>query len=125
MDLVFQRLNGQRSQSVIFQKKRKKNYKRQQQKQRTTKTTMMMMMRSSIVCFFLFVMSTVCYAGTTSEGLAFLAKKKGETGVVETDSGLMYKEIRPGTGKSPSFNDPCVCHYVRMSYIYIYICVCV
>ena len=26
-------------------------------------------------------------------------------------SGLLYKEIRAGTGSSPSISDPCSCHY--------------
>jgi FKBP-type peptidyl-prolyl cis-trans isomerase len=36
-------------------------------------------------------------AASTPEGLAFLATKKTEEGVVELPSGLLYKEIRAGT----------------------------
>merc|ERR1719327_2107683 len=52
-------------------------------------------------------------AGTNSEGLAFLAKKKTEEGVVTLDSGLMYKELRPGKNpeKKAKIDTPCECHY--------------
>jgi len=48
----------------------------------------------------LLVVSTL--AGTSEDGLKWLAQKKLEDGVVTRDSGLMYKEIRPGNtdGKS-------------------------
>ena len=82
--------------------------------------TMMMMTTSKrcIAVLLLLVWSTLSsfgYAGTTADGLAFLAKKKEEPGVVETASGLLYKEIRPGTGKSPTISDPCSCHYVSVT----------
>ncbi|CAJ1940036.1 unnamed protein product [Cylindrotheca closterium] len=50
-------------------------------------------------------------AGTNKEGLAFLAKKETEEGVVKLPSGLMYKELVKGTGKTPTANSPCSCHY--------------
>uniref|UniRef100_A0A7S4ACN8 peptidylprolyl isomerase n=1 Tax=Pseudo-nitzschia australis TaxID=44445 RepID=A0A7S4ACN8_9STRA len=52
-------------------------------------------------------------AGTNKEGLAFLAKKAAEEGVVKLDSGLMYKEITAGgnSGKKAKINTPCECHY--------------
>lgn len=50
-------------------------------------------------------------AGTSEEGLKFLAAKKAEPGVVALPSGLLYKEIRPGTGKTPTVDSPCDCHY--------------
>ena len=50
-------------------------------------------------------------AASTPEGLAFLATKKTEEGVVELPSGLLYKEIRAGTGKTPTVDSPCSCHY--------------
>lgn len=50
-------------------------------------------------------------AETSAEGLAFLATKRAELGVVETSSGLLYKEIRAGVGKTPTIDSPCSCHY--------------
>ena len=40
---------------------------------------------------------TPAFAGTDAEGLAFLANKEREAGVVKLPSGLLYKEIRAGT----------------------------
>lgn len=40
---------------------------------------------------FLGVLVATVSAGTNQEGLAFLAKKATEDGVVKLDSGLMYK----------------------------------
>jgi FKBP-type peptidyl-prolyl cis-trans isomerase FklB len=59
----------------------------------------------------LFLVSAL--AGTTEEGLKWLAQKKLEDGVITRDSGLMWKEIRPGneSGKSPTIDSPCKCHY--------------
>ena len=50
-------------------------------------------------------------AKTSEDGLSFLAKKEQSDGVVKLDSGLMYKEISAGTGKTPLFSTPCKCHY--------------
>jgi FKBP-type peptidyl-prolyl cis-trans isomerase FklB len=50
-------------------------------------------------------------AASTPEGLAFLAKKATEEGVVTLPSGLLYKEITAGTGKTPTVSSPCSCHY--------------
>ena len=58
----------------------------------------------------LFLASSVA-AGTSAEGLAWLAKKDQEDGVVKLESGLRYKEITPGTGKTPQLGTPCSCHY--------------
>lgn len=44
-------------------------------------------------------------------GDAFLAANKTKPGIVTTDSGLQYKIITEGTGKSPSLNDTVVTHY--------------
>lgn len=41
----------------------------------------------------------------------FLKNKQTEPGVVTLPSGLLYKEIRAGSGKSPTVNSPCECHY--------------
>lgn len=54
-------------------------------------------------------------AGTSEEGLKFLAAKEIEEGVVKLDSGLMYKVLRDGSeegkGKKALINTPCKCHY--------------
>jgi FKBP-type peptidyl-prolyl cis-trans isomerase FklB len=67
----------------------------------------MISLRSTI--FLLLVV--LAAAGTNQEGLAFLAKKATEDGVVTLPSGLMYKELAAGSGKSPSVGSPCSCHY--------------
>ena len=58
-----------------------------------------------------FLLASYVHAGTNAEGLEFLAKMKQEEGVVETPTGLLYKEIRPGTGPSPMIDTKCSCHY--------------
>jgi FKBP-type peptidyl-prolyl cis-trans isomerase FklB len=40
-----------------------------------------------------------------------LAAKEKEEGVVKRPSGLLYKELREGTGKSPAIDSPTKCHY--------------
>ena len=72
----------------------------------------MMSFRSLLVALFGFLalVSSVS-AGTSEEGQKFLAQKKLEDGVVALPSGLMYKELRPGTGKTPTIDSPCKCHY--------------
>jgi FKBP-type peptidyl-prolyl cis-trans isomerase FklB len=64
-----------------------------------------------IFVFLIAVLASTVSAGTTPEGIQFLEAKKLEEGVVETASGLLYKEIRPGSGKTPTENSPCSCHY--------------
>jgi len=64
----------------------------------------------------LFIVSAVsliatAHAGTNPEGLTFLAKKESEDGVVKMPSGLLYKELRAGTGKTPLVSTPCDVHY--------------
>lgn len=44
-------------------------------------------------------------------GEAFLEKKALEPGIITTDSGLIYKILRPGTGKSPTLQDIVRVHY--------------
>ena len=63
-----------------------------------------------ILSLFTLLIASVI-GGTSPEGIKFLDAKRAEEGVVETASGLMYKEIRPGTGKTPTVNSPCLCHY--------------
>ena len=45
------------------------------------------------------------------EGKAFLEANAKKEGVVVTESGLQYKIIRPGTGKTPAATDHVVTHY--------------
>lgn len=42
---------------------------------------------------------------------AFLAKAGAEKGAVKTDSGMIYQEIKAGTGKSPAATDKVQVHY--------------
>ncbi len=45
------------------------------------------------------------------EGKEFLAQNKEKTGINTTDSGLQYKVLLEGTGKSPSATDRVTVHY--------------
>lgn len=45
------------------------------------------------------------------DGEAFLAANKKKKGVKTLESGLQYKVIKQGTGKSPTINDTVVAHY--------------
>jgi FKBP-type peptidyl-prolyl cis-trans isomerase len=44
-------------------------------------------------------------------GEAFLAENKKKEGVVTLDSGLQYKILKAGDGKTPSVDDTVACHY--------------
>lgn len=44
-------------------------------------------------------------------GEAFLAANKAKEGVVTLDSGLQYKILKAGEGKTPTLDDTVVCHY--------------
>jgi FKBP-type peptidyl-prolyl cis-trans isomerase FkpA len=44
-------------------------------------------------------------------GTAYLAKCATEPGAVKTESGLVYREIKPGTGPSPTATDTVKVHY--------------
>lgn len=46
-----------------------------------------------------------------AEGKAFLEANKNKPGVVTTESGLQYKILKPGTGKTPTASDTVVTHY--------------
>jgi len=46
-----------------------------------------------------------------AEGEKFLAENAKKEGVVTTASGLQYKVIKEGTGKSPKATDSVKCHY--------------
>ncbi len=43
--------------------------------------------------------------------VAYLAKAAAEPGAVKTDSGLIYRELSPGTGPSPKASDAVRVHY--------------
>ena len=64
----------------------------------------------SLFAFLALIIATVS-AATNQQGLDFLAKKATEEGVVKLSSGLLYKELVPGSGKTPTANSPCACHY--------------
>lgn len=46
-----------------------------------------------------------------AKGEAWLAEKEKEEGVIKTESGLLYKVIKEGTGKRPSATDKITCNY--------------
>lgn len=46
-----------------------------------------------------------------AEGMAFLDEKRAEEGIMETESGLLYKVIEEGTGASPVATDQVTVHY--------------
>ena len=43
--------------------------------------------------------------------VAYLTKTAAEAGVVRTNSGLIYRDVSPGTGPSPTANDTVKVHY--------------
>lgn len=43
--------------------------------------------------------------------VAYLAKAAAEPGVVRTDSGLIYRDLSPGSGRSPTASDTVTVHY--------------
>ncbi len=45
------------------------------------------------------------------EGLLFLANNIKNEGVIETETGLQYKVLKSGYGKSPTLDDYVKCHY--------------
>jgi FKBP-type peptidyl-prolyl cis-trans isomerase len=62
--------------------------------------------------FALFMTTGNSNAQTAAQkGAAFLAENKTKPGVVETSSGLQYKIIEPGKGKSPKAVDTVLVHY--------------
>lgn len=46
-----------------------------------------------------------------AEGEKYLAENAKKEGVITTASGLQYKVLQEGTGKSPKASDSVVCHY--------------
>ena len=47
----------------------------------------------------------------TAAGDAYLAQNAKQAGVTTTKSGLQYKVLQPGTGRSPTANDTVTVHY--------------
>src|SRR5436305_1917064 len=55
--------------------------------------------------------ATQVAARRKAESEAFLTKTAAESGAVKTDSGLVYKELQPGTGASPKATDTVKVNY--------------
>ena len=56
-------------------------------------------------------MAKVATTKNQKEGEAFLAANKTKPGVVSLPSGLQYKEVKKGTGKTPKATDSISAHY--------------
>ena len=69
------------------------------------------MTRASFLIALFAVFVALVSAGTRPEDKKWLEAKAQEEGVVATGTGLLYKEITPGTGKTPTVSSPCDCHY--------------
>ena len=54
------------------------------------------------------------YKGAKSEGEKYLSENAKKEGVVTLPSGLQYKVLKEGNGKSPKATDKVVCHYEGM-----------
>ena len=54
------------------------------------------------------------YKGAKSEGEKYLSENAKKEGVVTVPSGLQYKVLKEGNGKSPKATDKVVCHYEGM-----------
>jgi FKBP-type peptidyl-prolyl cis-trans isomerase len=52
-----------------------------------------------------------CALKNTQAGEVYLAANKLKEGVIETESGLQYKVLKPGAGESPDDNDMVEVHY--------------
>lgn len=63
------------------------------------------------VLSFLFISSFAVAQDVKTEGEAFLKAKKLEKGVITLKSGLMYKVITEGTGKTPTIGQKTKMHY--------------
>jgi FKBP-type peptidyl-prolyl cis-trans isomerase FkpA len=64
-------------------------------------------MRVLLILLFLALVS----CSTQPESAAFLEKAAAEPGAVKTASGLVYREITPGTGSSPRASDMVTVNY--------------
>eukprot|EP00808_Paulinella_micropora_P008658 g53442.t1 len=61
----------------------------------------------------LFALLQIVNSGTTTQGLAWLAAKETEPGVIKRPSGLLYKVLKSGPegAASPKADTRCKCHY--------------
>jgi FKBP-type peptidyl-prolyl cis-trans isomerase FkpA len=62
-----------------------------------------------VLLAFLFLLLTSC--SSKPEPAAFLDKAAAEPGAIKTPSGLVYREIRPGSGPSPRASDVVTVNY--------------
>ena len=62
-----------------------------------------------VLLAFLFLLLISC--STKPEATAFLDKAAAEPGAIKTASGLVYREIRPGSGPSPRASDVVTVNY--------------
>lgn len=67
--------------------------------------------RNALINDFRIQLTTKIKEKNKSEGETFLAENKTKDGVIETASGLQYKVIEEGTGKSPSAESTVEVHY--------------
>mmetsp|Transcript_26488 Transcript_26488/g.73126 ORF Transcript_26488/g.73126 Transcript_26488/m.73126 type:complete len:228 (+) Transcript_26488:2-685(+) len=71
-----------------------------------------MIPRSVSALLLLLLQSSLVFAGTSEEGLAFLKANKEKEGVIELPSGLQYKVLKKGSGVyHPKPSTSCSCHY--------------
>ena len=71
-------------------------------------------MKEVVACVVVAVtLLPLAFAGTTQEGLEWLAKNSKKEGVITLASGLQYKVLKSGNpeGKQPGPRDTCLCHY--------------
>ena len=54
---------------------------------------------------------SVMAESSIEKGAKFLSQNKSKEGVKTTASGLQYKVLKEGSGKSPSASDTVICHY--------------
>lgn len=67
---------------------------------------------SSLLLLVLLALSAPLLAlGSTPEGKQWLAENAEQDGVVVLPSGLQYRVLESGSGESPGYDNPCVCHY--------------
>ncbi|MFZ5807508.1 MAG: FKBP-type peptidyl-prolyl cis-trans isomerase [Verrucomicrobiota bacterium] len=64
----------------------------------------------AVLCFA-FGMEKANAVPTKADGEAFLAKNKAEQGIQVLPSGLQYKILKSGSGKSPAVADTVTVHY--------------
>ena len=71
--------------------------------------TMMNRLLALLCALFIFIGMA---AATDEAGTEYLEAKSKEPGVITLPSGLRYKVIKKGDGKShPTVDSPCLCHY--------------